>query len=64
MSKSIIEVKRSEGRHSSCNTCGKNADRGAEVHEISLGINHQSTTVCMCTECLGKFADKLWEYLS
>lgn len=61
---SIIEVRKSKGKHSSCNTCGKSADRGAEIHEIELGINSQSMLACMCTECMGKFADKLWEYMN
>lgn len=38
MAKPIMEIRRAKGKFSTCNTCGARADRGAEVHEVELGI--------------------------
>lgn len=66
MVKPIIEISRATGAYTTCNACGKSVDKGHEVHEIKLGIElpgrSQSTTVCLCTDCLDKLVDVLWQY--
>jgi len=67
----ILEIKRMTSGYHYCNVCHEqisdenvqNFVIGNKGHELAFGRNNFSTTVCLCTECLNKFADLLWQYL-
>lgn len=54
-----IEVKPSTEHYRMCNCCHR---KNISQHEISLGVNNSTVSVCICEECLLIFSDLLNEY--
>lgn len=63
MVKSIIKLEPVTGSHYSCNSCTASKEKGAKLYEIMVGINNQSISTRMCTKCLSKLGDLIWDVL-
>lgn len=67
----ILKIERMTSRYHYCNVCHEHVGDedvqnfvvGNKGHELAFGRNNFSTTVCLCTNCLNKFADLPWQYL-
>lgn len=65
----ICELNRTDDKYRQCQCCGISAEilendwdnEDGEIFEIKIGHHNRSTTICMCTECLSKLGDSIWE---
>lgn len=62
MANKILTIEESEGKYRYCNVCHKQLDDN-KMHELRFGRDHHSIIICLCSECLIEFSDKLWQYL-
>lgn len=54
-----IEVKPTNEHYRMCYCCHR---KEMNIHELRLGVNNSTTSICICEECLLIFNDLLNEY--
>lgn len=54
-----IEVKPTADKYRMCNCCRR---KEIPIHDIVLGVQNSTISVCICEECLLIFSDLLNEY--
>ena len=71
MASKILTTEKSKSKYRYCNVCNKQlleskADSSVDdnkTHELAFGHDGHSITVCLCSNCLIEFSNKLRQYI-
>ena len=59
----ILEVNKNADKYRMCSCCGVGEEGKNKHHEVKVGHHGQSITFILCSECLSKLGDAIWEVL-